>query len=227
MSLIARLSDELRSHPAFGRALWLSVPTLLLCAVIPGVAALAHAQEPKLQPAVVTVMQAPTPMVTKTVWEGEDVDGDGAADFTNPTGGEPRTHDAFGDGWFGAVRDRGSRPHEGVDYTGQPGQTVVAPIAGLVTKIGQAYADSSILKFVELTNPATGYVARVFYVFPAVSVGQTIALGQSIGDLASLQFRYPGITNHVHLELMNHTRRFDATRVIYAETVTEPATAVG
>lgn len=223
MPLYSRLSAELKSHPAFRRALWLSIPTLLVCAVVPGVAALAHAQAPSLQPAVLSAPQ----MITKTVWEGTDVDGDGAPDFTNPTGGEPRTHDAFGDGWFGAVRDRGSRPHEGVDYTGRPGQTVVAPIAGVVSKIGKAYADDNILQFVELTNPLTGYVARVFYVFPTVNVGQTIALGQSIGDLATLQFRYPGITNHVHLELMDHARRFDATRVIYAETVTEPVSFQG
>lgn len=217
MNLYSRLFAELKSHPAFRRALWLSIPTLLVCAVIPGVAALANAQVPTLQPAVLSAPQ----LITKTVWEGQDVDGDGAADFANPTGGEPRTHDDFGDGWFGAVRDRGSRPHEGVDYTGQPGQTVVAPIAGVVTKIGDAYADDSFLQFVELTNPVTGYIARVFYVAPTVSLGQSVALGQAIGEMATLQFRYPGITNHVHLELMNHARRFDAARVIHAETVTE------
>ena len=129
----------------------------------------------------------------------------------------------LGDGWFGAVRDRGSRPHEGVDYTGQPGQTVMAPIAGMVTKIGKAYADNSMLQFIELTNPLTGYVARVFYVLPSIGLGQNVALGEPIGEMETLQFRYPGITNHVHLELMDHARRFDATRVIYAETVTEAA----
>ena len=28
-------------------------------------------------------------------WQGKDVDGDGAADFVNPTGQAPRTHDAY------------------------------------------------------------------------------------------------------------------------------------
>jgi murein DD-endopeptidase MepM/ murein hydrolase activator NlpD len=79
---------------------------------------------------------------------------------------------------------------------------VKAPISGYVTKIGYAYAGSSDLKFVEITNPALGYVARAFYVTPGVEVGQTVRLGQTIGAVESLQDHYPGITDHVHLEVM-------------------------
>lgn len=42
-------------------------------------------------------------------WVGIDLDGDGAPDFANPTGRAPRGEDAFGDGWFHARRDGGSR----------------------------------------------------------------------------------------------------------------------
>jgi len=136
------------------------------------------------------------------VWSGADIDGDGAPDFANPTGAAPRGHDDFGDGQFGARRDGGAREHEGVDYTATAGQAVKAPISGYVTKIGFAYAGSSDLKFVEITNPALGYVARAFYVNPGVEVGQTVRLGQPIGRVESLQRHYPGITNHVHLEVM-------------------------
>src|SRR4051794_1024497 len=61
-------------------------------------------------------------------WQGADVDGDGAADFANPTGGEIRGHDAYGNGEFGASRDGGSRDHEGVDFIAAANQPVDAPI---------------------------------------------------------------------------------------------------
>lgn len=160
------------------------------------------------------------PVRKELVWSGADVDGDGAADFANPTGAAPRGHDDFGDGEFGARRDGGSRSHEGVDYTAVAGQDVRAPISGYVTKIGYAYGGDTELKFVEITNPALGYVARAFYVTPDVEVGQTVRLGQSIGSVESLQGHYPGITDHVHLEVMEPGgERVNAARLILPKMV--------
>lgn len=158
-------------------------------------------------------------------WQGKDVDGDGAADFVNPTGQAPRTHDAYGFGAFGASRDGGARQHEGVDFIAQAGQPVAAPISGYVTKIGMAYADDRDLQFVEITNRAIGYVARVFYVNPAVEVGEAVRLGQTIGEAHGLQERYPGgMTDHVHLELMGpDQKRMDATAVLTEKYVTRLA----
>jgi len=154
----------------------------------------------------------------KIVWQGLDVDGDGAADFANPTGKAPRTHDDFGGGAFGA--SRGSRQHEGVDYAAAAGQAALAPISGFVTKIGYAYAGDDSLRFVEITNPAIGYVARAFYVDPTVTVGQALRLGESIGTVVSLQSHYPGITDHVHLEISRSgLGRLDATDLILAKRV--------
>ncbi|CAN5532553.1 hypothetical protein BH10PSE4_BH10PSE4_14390 [soil metagenome] len=164
----------------------------------------------------------PSPVRKELVWSGADIDGDGAPDFANPTGAAPRGHDAFGDGEFGASRDGGARDHEGVDYTAKAGQDVKAPISGYVTKIGYAYAGSSDLKFVEITNPALGYVARAFYVTPDVEVGQTVRLGQTIGQDQSLQKHYPGITNHVHLEVMQPGgERVNAAALIVKKLVVE------
>lgn len=162
--------------------------------------------------------QAAVP-VMRTVWRGLDVDGDGAADFINPTGYAPRIHDAFGYGAFGASRDGGVRRHEGVDYAARADQTVAAPISGYVTKVGYAYDGDNSLKFVEISNPAIGYVARAFYVDPTVAVGQAVRLGQAIGSAVSLQSHYPGITDHVHLEVMKSGERLDAERLIVARTV--------
>lgn len=167
----------------------------------------------------------PAPMVSKIVWSGLDVDGDGAGDFVNPTGQAPRLHDAFGFGEFGASRDGGSRQHEGVDYVAAAGQAVAAPISGFVTKIGYAYGGDVSLKFVEITNPAIGYVARAFYVDPGVEVGQAVRLGQPIGAVASLQSHYPGITDHVHLEVMKAGQRLDAQTLIVARTIKVEATS--
>ncbi len=152
----------------------------------------------------------------RLVWEGEDVDGDGKADFANPTGGEMRGHDAYGEGEYGASRDGGVRRHEGVDFCAEAGQEVVAPISGYVTKIGFAYPGDQVLKFVEITNPALHYQARVFYVDPSVAVGETVAVGEPIGRARSLQRKYPGgMTNHVHLEVMDGSGlRFAATKVL-------------
>jgi murein DD-endopeptidase MepM/ murein hydrolase activator NlpD len=162
------------------------------------------------------------PVRKELVWSGSDIDGDGAPDFANPTGAAPRGHDDFGDGEFGARRDGGSRSHEGVDYTAQAGQNVRAPISGYVTKIGYAYSGSSDLRFVEITNPALGYVARAFYVDPGVEVGQSVRLGESIGSVESLQRHYPGITDHVHLEVMEPGgERVNAAQLIVPKLVAQ------
>lgn len=158
-------------------------------------------------------------MQMNLVWTGADITGDGMADFANPTGRAMRLHDHFGSGTFGASRDGGRRLHAGVDYQAMPGQAVGAPIAGRVTRIGFAYGDDAGFKYVEITNVALSYTARVFYVEPGIRVGDTVAIGDEVGRAVSLQGRYPGITDHVHLEIDRigrHAGRVDATRVILA-----------
>jgi murein DD-endopeptidase MepM/ murein hydrolase activator NlpD len=197
MVLGGALSQAAEMTPGVHRA-------LLIAPLIP----VAPAPEPAMQPVV--------------VWDGADVDGDGAADFINPTGGEPRGHDAFGNGQFGASRDGGDRHHEGVDYVDTPGQDVIAPISGYVTKIGYAYDNNRDLKFVEITNPAIGYTSRAFYVAPTVQEGQAVQLGEVIGKAESLQGRYAGITNHVHLEVMRQGKRIDCATLISFHTEMRP-----
>jgi murein DD-endopeptidase MepM/ murein hydrolase activator NlpD len=174
------------------------------------------------QPSPVRLTAAPAPPVPLIVapppprFEGRDIDGDGAPDFANPTGGDPRGHDRFGAGYFHASRSGGARQHEGVDYDSQAGQEVVAPISGYVARIGLAYPDDARLKYVEIDNPALHLEARVFYVDPKVEVGQTVELGRPIGTAHSLQARYAGITDHVHLEIEEAGRKIDAQTVILA-----------
>ena len=212
---------------------WIGQTWLTLCLAVLAAAALhagARAAEgagmlPARDLALFSAMKShlPAAKIQKLVWEGADVDGDGAPDFVNPTGQATRDHDAYGEGAFDASRDGGSRRHEGVDYDATPGQDVVAPISGFVSKIGYAYAGDIDLKFVEVTNPALGYIARVFYVDPSVEVGQAVRLGAVVGTAHSLQAKYPGgMTNHVHTELVGPGHRnLDATRLIVARLETE------
>ncbi|MBW8814152.1 MAG: M23 family metallopeptidase [Caulobacterales bacterium] len=201
---------------------------VLTCAVAASAAAatpLAHVAKPvfSLSAAAAAEPAAPAPAPEVLVWQGADLDGDGKADFANPTGEAPRTHDVYGEGAFGASRDGGARPHEGVDFRAHAGQTVEAPISGYVTKIGYAYPGDESLKFVEITNPALHYEARVFYVNPQVEVGEAVAVGHPIGTAHTLQRRYPGgMTDHVHLELVDRRgQHVDAQRLIVARM--EPA----
>ena len=172
----------------------------------------------------VAAPRSPPPSAEQLVWRGVDIDGDGQDDFANPTGKEVRSCDGFGCGAFGADRDAGGRQHEGVDFDAAAGQAVDAPISGFVSKIGAAYPGDPRYHYVEITNPALHYEARVFYVDPAVREDEAVHLGQRIGRAHSLQPRYPGITNHVHLEIERvGGRKLDATRFI-AERL-EPAAA--
>jgi murein DD-endopeptidase MepM/ murein hydrolase activator NlpD len=164
----------------------------------------------------------------KLVWRGLDVDGDGQDDFMNPTGEAPRLHDAYGDGEFRAPRDGGERRHEGVDYRAVPGQAVEAPMSGYVTHIGYAYPGDRRYRYVEITNPALGYTSRVFYVDPEVREGEAVHIGEPIGTAHSLQARYPGITDHVHLEIARASgRRLDSERLIVARYEPAPASDAG
>ena len=99
-------------------------------------------------------------------------------------------------------------------------------MSGYVTKIGYAYAGDNDLQYVEITNPALGYEARVFYIDASVEVGDAVALGSPIGKAHSLQHKYPGgMTDHVHLEMAETGQRLDATRLIVARLVTVTETA--
>lgn len=159
-----------------------------------------------------------------------DHDGDGVADFSNPTHGGVRGVDAFGSGVFGAVRDAGKRRHQGVDYVAAAGAAVRAPITGRVSRLGYAYRGNTALRFVEIVNPDTKFSARVLYVAPSVAIGDDIVAGEEIGVTQDISARYPGITNHVHVELRDANRRLiDATdqlpaaRILHAHAQTTTA----
>lgn len=181
------------------------------------------------RPAIEAIAKPPPAPATvlAMVWTGADVDGDGQPDFADPTGQAVRGCDDFGCGAFGAERDAGERRHEGVDFDATAGQAVDAPLSGFVSRIGFAYPGDTRYKFVEIENPALHYAARVFYIDPTVHEGQAVHVGQPIGLDHSLEPRYPGITNHVHLEIERiGGRHLDATRFITERMEEVPADTV-
>lgn len=224
VALVHRTAERLEAHGSGG------ILALALGVVAGSLGIAQAAVHVGVRHATQAVEASPAPMPANAVamtpqgpvWEGRDIDGDGAPDFANPTGGWPRGHDAFGDGYFQASRDGGSRRHEGVDYDSRAGQTVLAPISGYVSRIGYAYPGDERFRYVEIDNPALHLEARVFYVNPKVEVGQTVGLGHPIGTAHTLQGRYAGITDHIHLEIEQRGRKIDAQKVIMAR-APEPA----
>lgn len=113
----------------------------------------------------------------------------------SPTFNE-RGADAQGDGRFGA--SRGSRLHAGRDYAAKPGTDIMCPVEGVVSRIGQCYSDDPTYKLIEINHPIA--IIRVMYLMPSVNPGDTVRPGDTIGYLQDLTPRYPGITNHCHLD---------------------------
>ncbi|QID16273.1 methyltransferase [Nitrogeniibacter mangrovi] len=117
--------------------------------------------------------------------------------------GAVRGSDAWGAGHFGAPR--GARSHRGVDLVAVPGQPVCSPIDAELVRRADPYDDDAVLTGVLLRGVGghAGLEVKLFYmdVDPAL-LGTTVQAGQRIGAVQCLQHRYPGITNHVHLEVV-------------------------
>ena len=113
--------------------------------------------------------------------------------------GTIREQDNYGRGEYGAPR--GSRKHNGVDICAAPESIVMSPVSGTVSKLGYPYSDDLSFRYVQITDDF-GYLVRFFYVDPAVAVGEMVMEGWPVGKVQTLQKRYPGITDHVHLEVM-------------------------
>lgn len=110
--------------------------------------------------------------------------------------------DKYGSGTFGASRDGGARMHLGRDYIALPGDAALFPIHAVIERIGVAYANSP-LGSIHLrgTGEHQGLTMKVLYVQCDHRVGDIGKPGERLGEVQSLQSRYPGITDHIHCEL--------------------------
>ena len=118
--------------------------------------------------------------------------------------------DPAGNGSFKSKR--GPRIHKGVDLVCEPGDLVVAPLGGWITKIGYPYADDLSYRYVEITSKSK-LVCRIFYVEPTVELGHEVEAGDQVGfaqDVAErykydsrggVRYRTNKMLPHVHVEL--------------------------
>jgi hypothetical protein len=110
-----------------------------------------------------------------------------------------RRTDRHGSGHFGARR--GNRLHQGLDIEARAGEDVHSPIDGDILREAQPYADDSTLRGLVIRGSGDweGYEIKMFYVKGHFCGGVTA--GAIIGCVQDLTAKYPGITNHVHVEV--------------------------
>ena len=110
-----------------------------------------------------------------------------------------RGSDPFGNGTFGASRDGGTRSHNGVDVVATPGQAILSPISGKVVRIAYPYATDHSYTGLVIENGS--YTVKIFYITPTIAIGSKVSAGQKIAVAQNLAAKYPGIINHVHIEV--------------------------
>jgi len=123
----------------------------------------------------------------------------------SPTARGVRTSDKWGYGTFGASRTKTVNgvikkyKHNGVDFICVPGQGIVSPIDGRVTRIARPYARGT---FSGLVIDGTRIRIKMFYFNPLPDiVGKAVMKGQLIGHAQNIGEVYKDITPHVHLQI--------------------------
>jgi murein DD-endopeptidase MepM/ murein hydrolase activator NlpD len=116
-------------------------------------------------------------------------------------GQRSRTHDGYGSGQFGVSRDGGIRTHRGLDIIAKPSALIFSPIRGTIVREAFPYKGDTSVRGVVVkgTNEWTDYEVKIFYAEGLLS-GDVLP-GQHIAFAQDLSKRYPGITNHVHVEV--------------------------
>jgi murein DD-endopeptidase MepM/ murein hydrolase activator NlpD len=116
---------------------------------------------------------------------------------------EIRGSDGYGSGHYGAPRK--GRKHSGIDIVIHKNEAITAFEDGTVSKIGFPYnpndAKKGHLRYIEITV-ASNDRHRYFYVDAFFSVGDVVERGDIIGYAQGLTEIYPGITEHIHFEVM-------------------------
>ena len=110
-----------------------------------------------------------------------------------------RRSDRWGSGQFGAPRGR--RTHAGIDIEAFAGEQVMSPIDGNVLREALPYPNDTTYRGVLIvgTGEWAGYEVKIFYVLGHFC--GTVHAGDVIGTAQDLSRKYPGITNHIHLQV--------------------------
>lgn len=121
--------------------------------------------------------------------------------FAAPTKSKTlRGCDPLGCGNFGASRSGGTRQHGGIDFRAMPGEAVLSPITGTVTRQLYAYANDSRYTGIEIKN--TNYTVQMFYLSLTVKVGAKVTAGKQIGIAQDISAKHgKAMVNHIHFEV--------------------------
>jgi murein DD-endopeptidase MepM/ murein hydrolase activator NlpD len=118
-------------------------------------------------------------------------------------------NDEKGLGHYGASRDSGLRSHAGIDVLVQPGQLVLAPFAGTVSRAITAYWWSNKWKGVEIISTDKTLKAKILYCI-TTAVGKTVEAGQAIATAQAISQQYgQPMKDHLHIELYHNNQRTD------------------
>jgi peptidoglycan LD-endopeptidase LytH len=125
-----------------------------------------------------------------------------------------RKSDRWGAGHWHARR--GERKHEGIDYDCSPGSVVLSSVDGIITKLGWPYSQRNRqhLRYIQVTTDE-GHHHRYFYVKPIVQQHGRVKVGDAIGIVQTLQDIWPGITDHVHYEIIVEGDKVNPTNYLF------------
>lgn len=115
-----------------------------------------------------------------------------------------RGTDDYGSGHYGA--SRGDHAHNGVDLRFVRGETAICFEDGKHTKLGKPYyseehPEKNHYRYVEVTV-ADGNRHRYFYCNSLPAIDDIVEKGDIIGWVQGIEESYPGITPHIHFEIM-------------------------
>jgi len=140
-----------------------------------------------------------------------------ALHLIDPAGTFEIRRDRMGDGAYGAWRRAGSRryAHRGLDTLATPGDSVRAPMGGVVTRIGWCYSGEE-YRLVEIES--WPWTCKVLYVEPlgeivgrTVHQGKIIGRAQNIVSRPGLEYGVRGMHPHLHTELRRFEELVDPT----------------
>lgn len=114
----------------------------------------------------------------------------------NPTGKGMR-NDSKGLGHHGAPR--GHRKHNGVDLIVTPGQDILMPVDGIITRVSMPYADDERWLGAYIVNPRIEI--KMWYFVPNL-LGMELNVGAVIGTAQDIGEKYEGVTPHIHLRIV-------------------------
>jgi len=119
----------------------------------------------------------------------------------SPTRRGIRRADRWGSGEFLAPRK--NHRHRGVDFICTPGQTVVAPVDGVLKREARPYLRED---YSGCLIESPNYVLKMFYLrldeHLLNKLPTTVCKGQALGTAQDISKKYPGMIPHIHLEFV-------------------------